>query len=143
MGGGGGLVETYFTNIFTTLNSSGFEDVLNGVLPTFTSKMNSRLLQPYTAEEVHKALNQMAPLTALGPDGMLPIFNKSFWYIVGGDVTNAILTTLNSRFVPKSLNHTFIAFIPKIKDSKKVSVFALSICAMWSINLLPRCWLTI
>ena len=71
----------------------------------------------------------MAPLTAPGSDGMSPIFYKSFWHIVGGDVTNAVLTALNSGFVPKSLNHTLIALIPKIKDPKKVSDFRpISLC---------------
>ena len=71
----------------------------------------------------------MTPLIAPGPDGMSPIFYKSFWHIVGGDVTNAILTALNSGFVPESLNYTFIALIPKIKDPKKVSDFRpISLC---------------
>jgi len=39
----GGLVESYFTNIFTTLNPSSFDDVLNGVLPTVTEEMNASL----------------------------------------------------------------------------------------------------
>ena len=53
----GGLVEAYFTNIFTSSNPSGFDDVLNVMLLTVTPKMNTGLLRPYTAEEVHKALN--------------------------------------------------------------------------------------
>ena len=53
----GGLVEAYFTNIFTSSNPSGFDDVLNVMLLTVTPKMNAGLLRPYTAEEVHKALN--------------------------------------------------------------------------------------
>ena len=53
----GGLVEDYFTNIFTSSNPSGFDDVLNGMLPTITPEMNAGLLRPYTIEEVHKALN--------------------------------------------------------------------------------------
>ncbi|XP_050241238.1 uncharacterized protein LOC126690150 [Quercus robur] len=45
----GGLVESYFTNIFTTSNCSGFDEVLNGVLPTVTEEINVglfRTLQP-------------------------------------------------------------------------------------------------
>ena len=53
----GGLVEDYFTNIFTSSNPFGFDDVLNGMLPIVTPEMNAGLLRPYTAKEVHKALN--------------------------------------------------------------------------------------
>jgi len=53
----GGLVKAYFTNIFTSSNPSGFDDVLNVMLLTVTPKMNAGLLRVYTVEEVHKALN--------------------------------------------------------------------------------------
>ena len=53
----GGLVKDYFTNIFTSSNPFGFDDVLNGMLPIVTPEMNAGLLRPYTAKEVHKALN--------------------------------------------------------------------------------------
>lgn len=66
----GSLVESYFTNIFTTSYPSGF----NCVLPTMTGEMNVGLFRPFTTEEVHKALHQMAPLAAPRLDGMSPIF---------------------------------------------------------------------
>lgn len=73
----------------------------------------------------------MAPLIALVPDGMSPMFYKYFWHIVGSDVTKAVLTALNYDFVPKSINTIFIALIPKIKDPKKVSNFRpISLCNM-------------
>ena len=56
---------------------------------------------------------------ANGPDGMSLIFYKSFWHIVGGDVTTVVLNALNSGVVPESLNSTFIALIPKVKHPKK------------------------
>ena len=65
----------------------------------------------------------MAPLVAIGLDGMSPIFYKSFWHIVGKDVTVVVLIALNSSIIPKSLNTTFSALIPKIKDPRKVSDF--------------------
>ena len=71
----------------------------------------------------------MAPLTTPGPDSMSPIFYKSFWHIVGGDVTSVVLNALNSGVVPKSLNSTFIALIPKVKHPKRVADFCpISLC---------------
>ena len=38
--------------------------------------MNSELIRNFTAEEVEFALKQMKPLTAPGPDGILPFFSN-------------------------------------------------------------------
>jgi len=81
--------------------------------------MNLELDKNFIGEEVFKALNQMAPLIAPGPNGMSPIFYKSFWHIVGRDVTEVVLNALNNGHVPANFNSTFIALIPKIKDPKK------------------------
>ena len=70
----------------------------------------------------------MAPLLAPGLDDMSPILYKSFWHIVGEDVTKATLAILNEGFVPDSINSTFISLIPKVKNPKKVSDF-------WPISL--------
>ena len=65
----------------------------------------------------------MAPLLAPGPDAMSPILYKSFWHIVGEDVTKAARAILNEDFVPDSINSTFISLIPKLKNPEKVSDF--------------------
>ena len=125
----GKVVEAYFTNKFTSSNPTGFDEVLAGMLPTVTTEMNMNLDQQFIGDEVLKALNEMAPLTAPGLDGMLPIFYKTFWHIIGSDVMNVVLTTLNSGHVPGDLNTTFIALISKIKEPKKVSDFRpISLC---------------
>ena len=70
----------------------------------------------------------MAPITAPGPNGMSSIFYETFWHIIGSDVTEAVLTALNTSHVPAILNSTFIALIPII-EPKKVSDFkAISPC---------------
>ena len=102
---------------------SGFDDILKGISPTITKDMNAGLNHEYTADEVLQALYQMAPLIAPGPNGMSPIFYKSFYHIVGGDVTAAVLVALNLGIIPESINTTFISLIPKILNHKKVSDF--------------------
>ena len=85
--------------------------------------MNSDLTRDYIVEEVEFALKQMKPLTALGPNGMSPIFFKSCWNFIGQDVIDASLAILNSGNMPASLNHTYIALIPKTKNPKKANDF--------------------
>ena len=115
----GNIIENYFRDIYTTSNPSSFDEILNGIHPAISEEDAGLLGRDFHANEVRLALDQMAPLTAPGPDGMSLIFYKSFWHIVGGDVTTVVLNALNSGVVPESLNSTFIALIPKVKHPKK------------------------
>ena len=85
--------------------------------------MNAELARDYTAKEVERSLKKMKPLTALGLDGMSPIFFKSCWNFIGKDVIDDSLKDFNLGSMPNSLNHTFISLIPKFKSPKKAKDF--------------------
>ncbi|KAK9993986.1 hypothetical protein SO802_023689 [Lithocarpus litseifolius] len=119
----GSIIENYFQDIYTTSNPSGFEEILSGIHPAISEEDASLLGHEFQASEVKLAFDQMAPLTAPGPDGMSPIFYKSFWHIVGRDVSSVVLNALNSGVIPESLNSTFIPLIPKVKHPKRVADF--------------------
>ena len=76
-------MEGYFEQIFTSSNSSGFDNILSGIQSIAGVEAIDQIDGYFQASEVKEALNQMPPLTAPGPDGMSPIFYKSFWHIVG------------------------------------------------------------
>ena len=50
--------------------------------------MNATLVALFRDDEVKEALKQMAPLKALGLDGMPPLFYQHFWGVVDRDVTS-------------------------------------------------------
>ena len=85
--------------------------------------MNAELTREFNVEEVEQALTQMKPMTAPSPDGMPPLFYKSYWKTVGCDVTDATLFVLNLGAMPPHIYHTFISLIPKIKKSRKSQRF--------------------
>ena len=94
-----------------------------------TNDMNSTLTENFQAWEVECAIKQMAPLKALGPDGMPPLFFQNYWELVKGDITNTILSFLNSGSLPSPINHTFVTLIPKIKNPERVTEFRpISLC---------------
>ena len=71
----------------------------------------------------------MAPLKAPGSDGMLPLFFQTFWSDIGLDVSEAVLSCLNSGTILKSINHTFLTLIPKVKNPEIVAQFRpISLC---------------
>ena len=125
----GRVVEGYFESIFTSLNPLRFDDILDGLQFAIVDASPLRLDRDFQVEEVHTALKQMGPLTAPSPDGMSPIFYKTFWNIVCEDVTAVVLNALNTCIIPESINTTFICLTPKIKNPKKVLDFRLiSLC---------------
>lgn len=77
----GSIIEKYFRSIYTTSNPSDFDDILNEIHPATSDEatgMLGRDFHQFHVDEVQLALKQMDPLTALGPDGMSPMFYKSF-----------------------------------------------------------------
>ena len=115
----GKVTKRYFEVMFTSSNPSGFDEILDGVHHTVIVDGDVGVDGDFQAKELYQALKQVATLTTLGPNGMSPIFYKSFWHIVGEDVTVVVLNALNSHIILESINTTFISLIPKIKNPKK------------------------
>ena len=125
----GRVVQDYFESMFISSNPLGFDKILEGLQPAIFDASPLRLGRDFQAEEVLTALKQMAPLIAPDPDGMYPIFYKTYWNIVGGDVIVVVLNALNAGIIPEAINTTFICLIPKIKNLKKVLDFRpISLC---------------
>ena len=102
---------------------------MEGVEPVVSDEMRATLANPYISEEFGVAIREMARLKAPGPDGMPPLFFQTYWIDVGMDITQAMLSCLNSGSIIKSINHTFITLIPKVNNPERVSDFRpISLC---------------
>lgn len=117
------VIINYYQSLFTTSNPCEIEYVLQYVPQMVTNEMNTMLLAEFTKAKVDIALQQMAPLKAPSPDGMPPIFYQHFWESIGDDVAKAVISCLNSRAIPASLNHTYITLILKVKSPEHVTEF--------------------
>ena len=116
----GGIVLDYYTDLFTSNNPTGFDEILEAVQPRVTSSMNQKLTMEFTADEVNVALKQMYPLKAPRLDGMPHLFFQHFWPKIGDVVTRTILDFLNLGLTPPNFNETDIVLIPKVKEPKMV-----------------------
>ncbi|XP_074301413.1 uncharacterized protein LOC141632800 [Silene latifolia] len=122
------VAMAYFQSLFASSNPRNFE-VLESLGQRVSHDMNSNLAQDYKEEEVIKALNQMHPLKALGPDGMNGLFFQTYWGSVGLVVVSTVLDILRGNRMPKEFNKTNIVLIPKKKAPDKVSDFPpISLC---------------
>ena len=119
------MVEEYFQQLYTTTNPNEIGAILDKVDRVFTPDLNQNLLQPYTPDEIKRALFQMHPSKSPGLDGMSPFFFQKYWNIVERDVTEAVLSVLHSGHFLRKMNYTRIVLIPKIKVPKIVADFRL------------------
>ena len=103
--------------------------MLDAIQPKVTARMNSTLMREFQAMEVEKALKQMHPLMAPGPDGMSPLFYHHFWPTIKSIVIHTALDFLNHGVSPPKFHDTHIVLIPKTKNPKKVTDYRpISLC---------------
>jgi hypothetical protein len=123
------LFVNYYSSLFTTSNPALVDPVVENIMPSVTTTMNSMLVSDFTADEVVQALKQMAPLKAPGPDGLPPVFYQNYWHLIGEDVIAAVLGSLNSGKILRAINHTYVTLIPKVKNPEVVTEFRpISLC---------------
>jgi ribonuclease HI len=119
----------YYQSLFTAAPLVDAEVVLDGINRSVSEEMNQTLTSPFTEAEITAAIKQMAPLKAPGPDGMPPVFYQSYWHVIGTDVIQAVLSSLNSGTLLPSINHTFVTLIPKVKNPEQVTDYRpISLC---------------
>lgn len=68
----------YYSDLFNSSIPSNLEDIVSIIQPKVSKAMNASLIKDFKAEEVHRALKQMYPLKAPGPNGMPPLFFQHF-----------------------------------------------------------------
>lgn len=95
--------------------------------------MNAILCAPFSEDEIHKAVFDMHPSKAPGPDGFTVLFYQKLWPIIGKDITKAALEILNGKKKLLDWNATLITLIPKVKDLRSLKEFR-------PINLSNTCY---
>lgn len=113
----------FFKKIFSSEGTTDVKGMLENMKRNVTEQMNNRLLEEFTKEEVYKAVMQMHPLKAPGPDSLPALFFQKFWDIIGEDITREVLKILKSGNMPNSLNHTHLTPIPKTKSPTKITEY--------------------
>ena len=111
-----GIILEYFGSIFKSNEPADFEASLSVIHPKVTLTMNATLTANFRVKEVWNALQQMHPTKSPIPNGMSPIFYQKYWDVVGTNVIDCVLHTLNTRVMPPGLNETFICLTPKVKS---------------------------
>lgn len=87
--------------------------------------MNSQLISIPDASEIRRALFEINPDKAPGPDGFSASFYQNFWDIIGPDVVKDIQCLFDTSSLNRRQNETHVRLIPKITGPRKVADYRL------------------
>lgn len=91
--------------------------------------MNEVLMAEFTIEEIQKALFQMGPWKAPGPDGFPAAFYQKHWDTIHTEVQNAVMDILQGGAIPKGFHDTTLVLIPKVRNADHLTKFRpISLC---------------
>ena len=76
-----------------------------------------KMVKEVSKEKIKGVLFKMSGSKAPGPDGYTTEFFKESWAVVGDDITVAVQSFFVKGFLPKRLNSTILALIPKKQEA--------------------------
>lgn len=94
--------------------------------------------RPFKEIEVHQVVKRMAKDKVPGPDEFTMALFQSSWEVVREDVMRMFQEFHSNGKFEKSLNSTFIAFIPKKVRAMDVNDFRPINFLMWWLRLYPK-----
>ena len=92
-------MASFYSNPFRS-HGSDSDVVLSTVAPRVIDDHNHTLNQQFSGEAIKAAIQAMHPDKSLRPDGMNPAIFQKFWPVVGDDVAQYCLHSLNSGCLP-------------------------------------------
>lgn len=109
------VVMDFYSDLFHSSRGPIGLDEVDMEVPRLDLNMVAGLNQPYSRDEVIRALKEMHPCNSPGPDGLPALFYKQLWHLVGDEICSIVLAFLNDGHMPADLNHTFVVLIPKVR----------------------------
>lgn len=88
-------IQSFYQSLFLSQGVNDMEALLQFIPNKVSPAMNEAIAKPYTMEEVHAALFQMAPSKAPGVDGLTAGFFQRHWNLIKEDLGPAILDFLH------------------------------------------------
>ena len=101
-----------------------FEEItvenLEDILPyRCTEEDSARLIKEVTIDEIQRVLFSMPRDKSSGPDGYTVEFFKAAWQTVGPEFIIAVKSFFAKGFLPKGINTTILALIPKRLEARE------------------------
>ncbi|XP_028093960.1 uncharacterized protein LOC114294059 [Camellia sinensis] len=117
------LITNYFMNLFGYTPSIFSTNWSNLVSCKLNQVDNAALTNVITNEEVWNAVKNINAFKAPGRDRFQAVFYHIYWSIVGASVCDFVKNCFLQNHIPRDVNRTLIALIPKIDNLESVKQF--------------------
>jgi hypothetical protein len=123
------LATDFYKKLFSTDQMSRNWENTDITYPALDQEVLSKLAEPISNEEVRRAVFNMQPWKAPGPDGFPAGFYQKSWSIVGDSVHRFVIDVWQNPSLVADVNHTDICLIPKINNPEYIRQFRpISLC---------------
>lgn len=95
----------------------------NSILPRVNNDQVQMLQLRPTLEEINLSLKDCDASKVPGYDGFNFKFVKEMWYDIGHEICDLIFEFFDSGILPKEINQTWVALIPKLDGAVEIKDF--------------------
>ncbi|KAJ6904460.1 hypothetical protein NC652_022466 [Populus alba x Populus x berolinensis] len=126
---------SYYERLLTTTPNALPKDITSIYPNTISDATKLTTSLPITNEEIKSALFSIPDNKSPGPDGYNAFFFKQSWNIIGTDFIVAVKYFFSHNLLPRCVNATRVALVPKIENPTSMNDFRPISCC----NVLYKC----
>lgn len=86
----GDIAVKYFSELFKASPPQDPSELLEGMEPRITDRMNQNLTKPVSDAEIKRAVKAIKSDSSPGSDGMTGHFFQQYWAVIGHQVTQEV-----------------------------------------------------
>ncbi|XP_031255913.1 uncharacterized protein LOC116113894 [Pistacia vera] len=131
----GRLAVGFFQDLLTAPSRPQIAEASRYFSGRISPDMISPLTAPITDDEIRIALFSIPDDKSPGPDGFTSLFFKRAWDIIGTDFRDAVRHFFATNEMPRCVNATRIALVPKVESPSRMTDFRPISCC----NVLYKC----
>ncbi|XP_019189720.1 PREDICTED: uncharacterized protein LOC109184127 [Ipomoea nil] len=122
-------VQDFYAHLFRAEGEGDMMAAIRGRFPRLEQRDWRIFNRSVTKEEFRKAVFDMSPWKAPGPDGLHAAFYQHAWDVVGDSKFELVRDAFTTGRIPEGVNDTLLVLIPKVTTPETVKQFRpISLC---------------